>query len=72
MIRENFINDDNVRKLCVDNKCDEIFIASLTAFPQSSIVQSHCLRALAALVFGNDTVCFDIYIMYIALYAWQN
>ncbi|CAE7564562.1 aarA, partial [Symbiodinium microadriaticum] len=55
-IRDQFMNSDEIRQLCVDNKGEEILIAGLTAFPQSNTVQSHCLRALAALVFGNDVI----------------
>lgn len=57
-LREQFINNDEIRRVCVEEKCDEILIAALTAFPGSATVQSHCLRALAAFVFGNDVVSF--------------
>lgn len=58
-IRELFIKDDVAKQHCIEVKCEEILIAGLTAFPAVALVQTQCLRALAALVFGSDIVSID-------------
>ena len=55
-LRELAIKDEGARKECVDEQCDELFLASMQAFPQSAVVQAQCLRLLGTLAFGNDQV----------------
>lgn len=55
-LREMFIHSEEKKAECIALKADDVLISALDMFPAAAMVQAQCLRALAALSFGNDMV----------------
>lgn len=55
-VRELVMKDADVRTRMVNERCQDMVVAGLRAFPASALVQSQGLRTIGTLAFGNDLV----------------
>ena len=54
--RDAIIKDDTAKQNVINEKCESVLYAVLTAFPRSILTQAQCFRTIAALAFGSDQV----------------
>jgi len=53
-LRELILKDETAKATCYDAHIDEWLNRLIAQYPESSVAQSHCMRLVGALAFGND------------------
>lgn len=53
-LRELILKDEAAKTICYDTNIDDWLNRLIAQYPESSVVQSHCMRLVGALAFGND------------------
>jgi hypothetical protein len=53
-LRDLILKDEAAKQTCYDAAIEVWLIAMINAFPDSAVVQGHCMRLIGALAFGND------------------